>query len=231
MKRMLRHPVRKMCFVAASSVSACSHHACSGASFSDASCFGVSWCEPVSVGAPNFASMPASRNAAAVWGQRGSLGRANLSALLLTVWFAAAALGLLSARIVHAAPQQANVSAGAANVTKSRVIELRIDGEIEPIMAEYIDDGIDQAAKEHASLVFITMDTPGGLESSMMMMIQHILMSPVPVVVYVSPTGARGASAGFFILLSADVAAMAPGTHTGRCFAARGGGRRADQRG
>ena len=59
------------------------------------------------------------------------------------------------------------------------------------------------------------MDTPGGLESSMMAIIQHILASPVPVVVYVSPTGARGASAGFFILLSADVAAMAPGTHTG----------------
>ncbi len=95
------------------------------------------------------------------------------------------------------------------------MIELRIGDEIEPIMAEYVDAGIEQAAREHASLVLITMDTPGGLEDSMQDIIQHILDSPVPVAVYVSPTGSRGASAGFFILLSADVAAMAPGTHAG----------------
>src|SRR5438046_8582813 len=59
------------------------------------------------------------------------------------------------------------------------------------------------------------MDTPGGLSDSMKDMVQHILVSPVPVAVYVSPTGARGASAGFYILLSADIAAMAPGTHVG----------------
>lgn len=82
-------------------------------------------------------------------------------------------------------------------------------------MAEYINGGISQAAEQHASLILITMDTPGGLGTSMEDMIQHILSSPVPVVVYVSPAGARGASAGFFILLSADVAAMAPGTHAG----------------
>jgi membrane-bound serine protease (ClpP class) len=63
--------------------------------------------------------------------------------------------------------------------------------------------------------VLITMDTPGGLSSSMEDMIQHILASPVPVAVYVAPTGSRGASAGFYILLSADIAAMAPGTHIG----------------
>src|SRR5437762_13982225 len=59
------------------------------------------------------------------------------------------------------------------------------------------------------------MDTPGCLSDSMKDMIQHILASPVPVAVYVSPTGGRGASAGFYILLSADIAAMAPGTHAG----------------
>ena len=95
------------------------------------------------------------------------------------------------------------------------MIELRIGDEVEPIMAEYIDGGIAEAAKQHANLVLITMDTPGGLGTSMEDMIQHILASPVPVAVYVSPTGARGASAGFFILMSADVAAMAPGTHAG----------------
>jgi len=112
--------------------------------------------------------------------------------------------------------RQAKAQASAANSgTSSRVIELRIGDEVEPIMAEYIDGGIAEAAKQHANLVLITMDTPGGLGTSMEDMIQHILASPVPVAVYVSPTGARGASAGFFILMSADVAAMAPGTHAG----------------
>ena len=109
-----------------------------------------------------------------------------------------------------AAPAQA-----ASTSARPRVIELRIGDEIEPIMAEYVDGGIAQATREHASLVLITMDTPGGLEDSMQDIIQHILSSPVPVAVYVWPTGSRGASAGFFILLSADVAAMAPGTHAG----------------
>jgi membrane-bound serine protease (ClpP class) len=95
------------------------------------------------------------------------------------------------------------------------VVELQINGEVEPILATYIDEGLSSAAQRHAALVLITMDTPGGLSSSMEDMIQHILGSPVPVAVFVSPTGARGASAGFYILLSADVAAMAPGTHAG----------------
>jgi membrane-bound serine protease (ClpP class) len=95
------------------------------------------------------------------------------------------------------------------------VLELKIDGEVEPILATYIDEGITDATNRHASLVLITMDTPGGLSDSMKDIIQHILASQVPVAVYVYPTGARGASAGFFILLSADIAAMGPGTHTG----------------
>jgi membrane-bound serine protease (ClpP class) len=95
------------------------------------------------------------------------------------------------------------------------VLELSLDGVVDPILATYIDEGLTDAARRHAALVLITMDTPGGLSSSMEDMIQHILASPVPVVVFVAPTGSRGASAGFYILLSADVAAMAPGTHTG----------------
>ena len=95
------------------------------------------------------------------------------------------------------------------------VLELSLNGEVEPILATYIDEGLADAANRHAELVLITMDTPGGLSDSMKDMIQHILASPVPVAVFVWPTGARGASAGFYILLSADIAAMAPGTHTG----------------
>jgi membrane-bound serine protease (ClpP class) len=95
------------------------------------------------------------------------------------------------------------------------VMDLNLDGEVEPVLATYIEEGLAEAARKNASLVLITMDTPGGLSDSMKEIIQHILSSPVPVAVYVSPTGARGASAGFFILMSADIAAMAPGTRTG----------------
>src|SRR5260370_13055229 len=95
------------------------------------------------------------------------------------------------------------------------VLELRLEGVVDPILATYIDEGLADAAKRHAALVLMTMDTPGGLSVSMEDIIQHILASAVPVAVYVSPTGGRGGSAGFYILLSADIAAMAPGTHAG----------------
>ena len=94
-------------------------------------------------------------------------------------------------------------------------MEITIDGEIEPILADYVVHGIERAATDHASLILITIDTPGGLDSSMRAIIQAILRSTVPVVVYVYPTGSRAASAGFYILLSADIAAMSPGTETG----------------
>ena len=95
------------------------------------------------------------------------------------------------------------------------VLDMKIDGEIGPVLATYIEEGLADAAARHAALVLITMDTPGGLSDSTQNIVQHILDSPVPVAVYVAPKGARGASAGFFILLSADVAAMAPATRTG----------------
>jgi membrane-bound serine protease (ClpP class) len=115
----------------------------------------------------------------------------------------------------YAQSDSASRATPSSTTGRAQIIELRIGDEIEPVMAEYVDSGIEVASRRHASLVLITMDTPGGLSTSMEDIIQHILDSPVPVVVYVSPAGSRGASAGFFILLSADVAAMAPGTHTG----------------
>jgi membrane-bound serine protease (ClpP class) len=121
---------------------------------------------------------------------------------------------LLAARSSLAQAQGAAQSPASANAGP-QVIELRIGDEIEPVMAEYLDGGLEEAARRHAALILITMDTPGGLSTSMEDIIQHILDSPVPVVVYIYPAGSRGASAGFFILLSADLAAMAPGTHTG----------------
>jgi membrane-bound serine protease (ClpP class) len=119
--------------------------------------------------------------------------------------------------LVLAASAAAPVSAQSDSSSSSAatVVQLRIDGEIEPILAEYLVNGIQQASRDHATLILITINTPGGLDTSMRSIIQAILSSPVPVAIYVSPTGSRAASAGFFILLSADVAAMSPGTDTG----------------
>jgi membrane-bound serine protease (ClpP class) len=96
-----------------------------------------------------------------------------------------------------------------------RVAAFRLDGEIEPVMAEFAVGQIEEANREGASLIVIELNTPGGLDASMREIIAAVLHSQAPVAIYVSPTGARAASAGFFVLLSADVAAMAPGTDTG----------------
>jgi membrane-bound serine protease (ClpP class) len=140
---------------------------------------------------------------------RGEMASRLFRPLVLGVIFAA------SASFAFAIPAAAQPPLSSSSPAATHVVELRIDGEIEPILADYIVNGITQAGRDHADLVLITMNTPGGLDTSMREIIQAILSSPVPVVTYVSPTGSRAASAGFFILLSADVAAMSPGTDTG----------------
>ena len=95
------------------------------------------------------------------------------------------------------------------------VVGLTLDGVVDPFEASYLTGQIDDAASSGASAVLLTLDTPGGLASSMREIIQSILNSPVPVLCLVGPEGARAASAGAFILLSCDVAAMAPGTNVG----------------
>src|SRR6516162_11961251 len=97
----------------------------------------------------------------------------------------------------------------------SGVVKIRLDDTIQPISDEYIGRAIEQARQTNADAVLIELRTPGGLVDSTRSIIEKILSSPVPVIVYVAPTGANAASAGFFILESADVAAMAPGTNTG----------------
>ena len=95
------------------------------------------------------------------------------------------------------------------------VIELRIDGVVDPFVADYIEARIADGVAEGAEAVLITLDTPGGLDSSMRQITQAILNAEVPVIGYVSPQGARAASAGTFILLSTHIAAMAPATNVG----------------
>jgi len=92
---------------------------------------------------------------------------------------------------------------------------LHIDGAINPVVSGYIERGIDRAEKNGAVMVIIQLDTPGGLDSSMRDIVQRIVNAKLPVVVYVSPAGARAASAGVFITMAAHVAAMAPNTAIG----------------
>jgi len=121
---------------------------------------------------------------------------------------------LLSAAGLRLPPALAQ-SVTSSNSDSSKVVELQIKSLIEPVVAEYVVNGIEQANRERAGLILITLSTPGGLDESMRQIIQAILDSKVPVLTYVYPTGSRAASAGFFVLLSADIAAMAPGTDTG----------------
>jgi membrane-bound serine protease (ClpP class) len=130
-------------------------------------------------------------------------------------------LGLLCAGALAAGEggqvQEVKSSRGqeAEKAHRARVLELRLDDMIHPVMVEYLERGFVRAEETDASLILITMNTPGGLDSSMREIIKRIIHSKIPVAVYVSPSGSRAASAGFFVLLSADVAAMAPGTDTG----------------
>jgi membrane-bound serine protease (ClpP class) len=96
-----------------------------------------------------------------------------------------------------------------------QVMEIHLDGMVQPISAEFVTNGMQQAIERRDDLILLQLSTPGGLDESMRKIIEKIVQSPVPVVTYVAPSGSRAASAGFFILLSGDVAAMAPGTNSG----------------
>jgi membrane-bound serine protease (ClpP class) len=99
------------------------------------------------------------------------------------------------------------------------------EGVINPVAAEYINHVLTEAQENTAAAVVIRLDTPGGLDTSMRLIIKDITSSPVPVIVYVSPSGGRAASAGVFILYSAHIAAMAPSTNVGAAHpVAMGGG-------
>lgn len=121
--------------------------------------------------------------------------KTTLRALFFTI-----AIGLLLAQSAHAAP---------------RVVAVSVDGVVHPLTVEILSRGIEQARREHASALLVRLNTPGGLMDAMRECIEKMIASPVPVITYVAPSGARAASAGFFLLEAGDVAAMAPGTNTG----------------
>jgi membrane-bound serine protease (ClpP class) len=96
-----------------------------------------------------------------------------------------------------------------------RVIAVNVDGIIHPVTVEIIGHAIDQASRENAAAVLLRLNTPGGLVDASREIASKIEASRVPVIAYVTPSGGRAASAGFFLLQASDVAAMAPGTNTG----------------
>jgi membrane-bound serine protease (ClpP class) len=106
----------------------------------------------------------------------------------------------------------------------TEVVRLRVDDTIQPASQQFIERALAEAADRDADLVVMELDTPGGLIDTTRDITTAITVSPVPVVIFVTPPGARAASAGFFILMSADVAAMAPGTNTGAAHPVGGQG-------
>ena len=123
----------------------------------------------------------------------------------LTIALALTVLGLIG----HSAPSSAQSSG------QGSILQLHLDGVVDPFVADYLVNGIQEAADSDASAVLIEIDTPGGLVSSTREITQATLNAQVPVVCFVAPSGARAASAGSFVLLSCDIAAMAPGTNVG----------------
>jgi membrane-bound serine protease (ClpP class) len=106
------------------------------------------------------------------------------------------------------------ISAG-AQTPPARVLAVNIDGMVHPITVEIVSHALEQAQAQHAEILLIRLNTPGGLLDATRHLIEELAASPVPVVTYVTPSGGRAASAGFFLLEAGDIAAMAPGTNTG----------------
>jgi len=116
-------------------------------------------------------------------------------------------------------------STGGASAGAPRVVVLRLDGAVQPASLRYVERGLQVAAERGAELVVLELNTPGGTLVSLRSMTAAITRSQVPVAVYVTPSGGRAASAGFFLLIAADVAAMAPGTNAGAAHPVTLGGR------
>ncbi len=99
--------------------------------------------------------------------------------------------------------------------TTPLIVRLTLHDTVQPISADYLRRGLTEAARLHASAVLLSLGTPGGLLTSTREMVETIEDSPIPVIIYIEPAGSRAGSAGFFLLESADIAAMAPGTNAG----------------
>lgn len=141
--------------------------------------------------------------------------RAILTALLLPVFLGA------GANAVQKEP---------AETTPSPLVLVgNVEAIIHPVSAEFMVETIDRAESQNATLVIFLMETPGGLVDSTRTIVTRMLASKVPVAVFVAPSGARAASAGFLLTIAADIAAMAPGTHIGAAHPVQGQGEKMDE--
>ena len=135
---------------------------------------------------------------------------------------------LVGLGLAAGAPDAPTPDAPAPDAPTRKVVTLRIDGGIGPATSDFVVRGFARARAANAGLIVLEMDTPGGLDTSMRVIIREILASPIPVATYVSPGGARAASAGTYILYASHIAAMAPGTNLGAAtpvsIGATGGG-------
>ncbi len=129
--------------------------------------------------------------------------------------------GLLAAAVLALLP--CAVSAQSVPAAGTAMV-LDLTGAIGPAAAEYVHNGLAEAQRRHVKVIVLRMDTPGGLSSSMRAIISDILASPIPVIGYVAPAGARAASAGTYIMYASHLAAMAPSTHLGAATPVQIGG-------
>ncbi|HMK56655.1 MAG TPA: nodulation protein NfeD [Dissulfurispiraceae bacterium] len=125
------------------------------------------------------------------------------------------ALRLLVTAVLVGMIAAAGCNAEGPQLHNGDIYAITVSGVINPVAAEFIHRSVERASSEKAGALLIELDTPGGLDTSMRTIVKDIMSSHVPIIVYVAPSGARAASAGVFITLSAHVAAMAPGTNIG----------------
>lgn len=128
---------------------------------------------------------------------------------------AAASLALLAGIAATPSHAQSGAARRAADPGEGRMLVVRIEGPISPVTAGVLDRAVERAERLGYAALVVEVDTPGGLETSMRTMVKRELSAQVPVIVWVSPSGGRAASAGVFVVMAADVAAMAPGTNIG----------------
>ena len=129
--------------------------------------------------------------------------------------FACLLLGALLLAGVADAARTPRAPADSAALARPRVLAVRLEGPVSPVMDDVLRAALERARREDAAAVLLEIDTPGGLESSMRDMIQRLLASELPVIAWVTPAGAHAASAGVFLVMACDVAAMSPGTNIG----------------